>query len=165
MGDLNPFDAHPLRREEPKPEAKRQELVRLQEHLANQRPRGPLARIRWRFQRRQLRWVLDWMDAGRTRSEAIAEYRGRIKFVAPALFAVTLAQALWPGQHPLTLARVLVAVGVSSVGAIAFAIVLQRQAPKMADSEEKLYAKWLDRARALGAPREAEGRVGEDSAP
>ncbi len=154
MSGLNPFDAHPLRREGPKPDAEVEALERLQLHLASERPTGLLRRVRLGFERLQVAQVLEWADSGQTRAGAIAEYRSKIKFAAPALFAVTLVQALWPGRHPFTIVHFLLAFGVSTLGAAALGIWLYRYAPRAADSTERTYAKWLERARALPARRE-----------
>lgn len=135
-------------------DAERQALIRLQEQLARSRPHGLLARLRRRFELRQIEGVLEWEDARPTRAETAGSYRKGWVYSSLLGFGAIAVQGLFFSPHPLTLARALLVLGGCGAGAGITVWALHRSAPRVADSTERAYLRFLARAKALPAPEE-----------
>ena len=112
-------------------------------HIASRRSSGLLAQLKWRYELRQLEGALEWEGAA---SVSATSRRQAVRGTAlvPGLGTVS---ALFFSGHALTLARAVHVLGLGAGGAIAIIGFELWYARRVETASERLYLRWLQRAR------------------
>jgi len=132
----------------------RKALIQLRDCIAAAHASGLLARIRRWQERRRADWMLEYEDARRDGADVLAAQRRWTRIGIPLMFGAVAIQALFFSSHALTIGRaawVLAASAGMATGIIGLESTLHRlQARQM----ERMYVRWLERARALPPPED-----------
>jgi len=143
-------------------DSERRALIQLRDYLAAARPTGLVARIRRRLDIRRLDGLLEYEDARHDGTDVFAAQRRWVNIGIPLIFAVGIVRSLFFSTHVLSVGRAAFAVVLyagTGAGLLAFAAhSYRRQAQRL----DRVYQRWLERARAL--PRGGEKSLRSSSA-
>jgi hypothetical protein len=138
----------------------RTELIRLLSHLeALPRPVGWLARYKRASDLRQAHFALEWEDDRREGPACLVPRRNGLVFGFVLVWAAPIASGLFFSHHALTLARLVPVVGVSALPVAVTIWMAFRMTKRAWLLNERRYALYLARARALPGPA-GTGQVG-----
>jgi len=127
----------------------RDALIRLQQHIASSRPRGVLARLKWRHELRQAEGILEWEDRLREGADPVASWRGQYLGGAALVLGVSAITGLFFSHHALTLGRAAYVLGLCAGGGLVLTGFASWSFRRMRRSGERAVQKWVERARAL----------------
>jgi hypothetical protein len=127
-------------------------LIRLLDHLEESpRPVGWHARLRRAREIRKARAILEWDEAREEGPAYLRLMRNRFVWSFALLGVGLVGSGLLFGEHALTLARVIRVVGTSAVATSLSVWWAARLPNRVWAYNERLYALYLERARALPA--------------
>jgi hypothetical protein len=132
-------------------DADRDALIRLQRHIASNRPPGILAGLRWRFKLRQAEGILELEDRRRERGDLAAPWRRQMLGGTALVLGVSAISGLFFSHHALTVARAAYVLGLCAAGGLGLVGWAFWASRRMERSAERQYQRWLERARALPA--------------
>jgi hypothetical protein len=144
-------------------DSERGALIRLRNHLAATRASGVLARIRRWDQVRRADWMLEYEDARRDGSDVLATQRRWTYIGIPLMLGAAAIQALFFPGHVLTLGRAAWVLALDLGGAAGLLAFSSRPYRRQERQLERVYLRWLERARAL-PPSGAEHALGQPNA-
>jgi hypothetical protein len=127
-------------------------LIRLLAHVeATPHPEGWYARVRRASDIRQAHYMLEWDDDRQEGPDSLRPMRKRLVWSFTLLWIGSVGSALLFGEHAVTVARVILALGLSAV-ALPISVWGARLATKYTWTiTERKHALILERARALPA--------------
>jgi hypothetical protein len=128
-------------------------LIRLLAHVeASPRPEGWYARLRRASDIRQAHYMLEWDDDRQEGPDSLRPMRNRLAWSFTLFWIGSVGSAFLFGEHAVTVARVIRALGLSAV-ALPIGLWGARLSTKYTWAlTERKHALFLERARALPAP-------------